>query len=468
MMRTTSYTRVIGALVAAVLAPGACGGATASSNGPGADGGAEGGASDGGAMDGTTKAAKLRPGFTHLACGASVFQLAALTATPPFDYVELREQNGYAPKTSPDRVIDKLGTLCKTATNVAACESAFGAINHPVADQCSVPYPCTRDYLATTRGDEVSTFVAGRDDLGKVAAPIDTIDEAAFVVAWMRPALTCSDGSYRATADGFDIAYTYTTDRCTSGKSELHDVLVHVTRDGVVTLVSDDATPVPADTSVGCPAARRAEGVVYAVPASITDASEWLACAAHLEAASVASFTRLARELRAHRAPADLVARATRAARDERRHAQRLRRLARRTGNVVAPAPRLARAIRSLEAIAIENAVEGSSHETWGAVVVAHQAACASSAELRDAFRSIATDEAEHAELAADVAAWLASRLEPEANERVSSARRAAIATLAAAVIRPMPEAVRVSLGLPSPAVAARLFEGARAQLLAA
>lgn len=470
MDRKTSYASLIGALVAGALAPVACGGATQSPNEATA-------VADAGAvldavstLDAGPDGVGHRDGFTPLSCEGGTTRLAALTAVPPIDYSELREEDGYRDKTSPDAVIDKLGTLCKTASDVAACTSKFQAIQRPVELTCGVPYPCTARYLATTRGDEVATYLAGRDDLGALAAPIETIDEAAMVVGWMGD-LTCSNGSYRTTADGFDIAYTYSTDFCTTGKAESHDVLVHIRRDGVVTVLSDDVAPTPMDAraGLGCATARRAAGVVYAQPESLSDSGDWLAWAAHLEAASVASFARLARELAAHGAPMDLVTRARGAALQERRHAQRLRAAARSLGKVVRRAPRLARTdARSLESIALENAVEGAARETWGAVVVAHQAATASTAQLREAFRTIARDEAEHAELASDVARWLDARLPAAARDRITEARRAAIALLGRQITVPIPEAVGVPLGLPAPAVAARLFAGARAHLLAA
>jgi hypothetical protein len=82
--------------------------------------------------------------------------------------------------------------------------------------------------------------------------------------------------------------------------------------------------------SVDC-TGRRPAGLRRAAPAAARDAlGAYLASMAHLEAASIEAFERLARELETHRAPASLVAAARRAARDETRHARAATRLARR------------------------------------------------------------------------------------------------------------------------------------------
>lgn len=465
MTKERIQVRLIRTIVAAALAPVACGGSTS-------DGGAVSSTVRGDA-GGTDAGPVLRAGFAPLACdGRGRVPLTALTATPAFDYVELRRQDGYnegnqGTPARPDDVFDQTGTLCKTATDDAACKSAFAALQQPDKSLvCDVPLPCDRIYLATTRGDVVKSYLQTKDDLGPIAAPIDTAEEAAFVVAWSR-ALTCTAASSRATADGWDVAFAYDTESCALGKSEHHEVLVHVAKDGKVTQLSDDVTPLPGDPPDRCLAvARRASGVAYE-SACIVDAGDWLANAAHLEAASVGSFARLARELAAYGAPDELVRRVAAAARDERRHAQQMRSLARAAGKTVRPAPRVPRVVRSLEEIALENAIEGSARESWGAVVVRHQALCAEAPEVRAAFDAIADDEASHAELAADVAAWLASRLDPTAVARVHAAREATVATLARGAAHAMPERIRRPLGLPARDVSVRLFEGARRELFA-
>jgi phosphoribosylcarboxyaminoimidazole (NCAIR) mutase len=186
--------------------------------------------------------------------------------------------------------------------------------------------------------------------------------------------------------------------------------------------------------------------------------------AARLEAASIPAFRLLARELSAHRAPAALVRAARSAARDEVRHARATAALARRYR--AAPArPTLGNPPRrrSLEAIAIENAVEGCVRETYGALVALWQARRAKDPVVAAAMAPIAADETRHAELAWRVAAWAAPRLSRASRRRVDAARARAFADLRAEATRPVPAAQVALAGLPSAETAARLLEALEA-----
>ncbi len=166
---------------------------------------------------------------------------------------------------------------------------------------------------------------------------------------------------------------------------------------------------------------RRTDGLIEPIAASTL--GETLAKLAWLEAASVHSFRRLARELRAHGAPRSLVRSARDAARDEIRHARVMRSLARRHGALVAPVRAARTVTRDLETIARENAVEGCVVEALGALFAAWQAERAEDEMIRAAMRVIAPDELRHASLAWAVAAWIEPRLDPSARSRVRSAR---------------------------------------------
>jgi rubrerythrin len=188
----------------------------------------------------------------------------------------------------------------------------------------------------------------------------------------------------------------------------------------------------------------------------------WLAATAHDEAASVISFDLLAEELREHGAPAELIERCRRAAADEVRHARVMARLAHRRGHAPArPSFEPART-RDLVALAIENAVEGCVRETWAALEAAHQARHAGDHGLRRAMTRIAADEAGHAELAHDLDAWLASRLDAAARNRVAEARAQAIARLEHEVGMGRDADFCERTGLPSRATALRLVQGLR------
>ncbi|HEX8793060.1 MAG TPA: ferritin-like domain-containing protein [Polyangiaceae bacterium] len=187
--------------------------------------------------------------------------------------------------------------------------------------------------------------------------------------------------------------------------------------------------------------------------------ARYLARMAHLEAASVPAFSRLARELAEHGAPRRLLRAAVRAGEDEKRHARVVTDLAERAGATVRrPQVRRGRA-RSLEAMAIENAVEGCVRETFGAAVAVAQSLTASDPRVRAALRRIAIDETRHAELSWRVARWVDGRLDPAARRRVASARlRAASALLASAGAPVHPELVQ-QLGIPPAPVAVAMAQ---------
>lgn len=471
-MRNRDVGQIIAAIVSGSLSAAACGGSIGSSSGPTDSGArADGSETDAGVGDGGRDAAP-RPGFTDGGC-YPVAKLAALTPGVSADYLESRSE-GQASRDGgkgPIKVWDKVGEPCKTASNATACLAALDAISRPYNSACAVPIGhCTTEYLVYTRKDEVGS-VASAGEVAKFLAPIETLDEAVFVLDWPSATGSCLEVSYRDTANGYDVAYSTSYTDCSGGSgvnTHRHDILSHVARDGKVTVLEDVET-ITADTTVSCAAARRAGEVDYRAAERFGDAGDYFAHAAYLEASSVAAFARLARELSRNAAPAELVLRAARAARDERRHAGAFRALARRAGKNVWRAAKVGASSRSLETIAIENTVEGAVRETWGAVVAAYQARAATDPETRRALSSIAADEATHAELAADVAAWLASRLGAVEVARVADARRAALEAIERDLWRAMPrESVRIAVGLPSAKVARALFSAAREQLLAA
>jgi hypothetical protein len=189
---------------------------------------------------------------------------------------------------------------------------------------------------------------------------------------------------------------------------------------------------------------------------------------AHLEAASVDAFEILANELSHHGAPATLVARARRAAKDETRHARMMGALATQHGAEVVR-PRVKRGqVRGLEAIARENACEGCVRETYGAAVAWVQAAQARDRGVRAAMQRIARDETRHAELSWAVARWMEGALSEDARGRVAAARQRAIETLRRALVHEAPAAAREDLGLPTSERALRMLDTMRSELWAA
>jgi hypothetical protein len=112
-------------------------------------------------------------------------------------------------------------------------------------------------------------------------------------------------------------------------------------------------------------------------------------------------------------------------------------------------------AVRDLETIAIENAVEGCVREAFGALVATWQAQRAADAGVRVAMQRIARDETRHAALAVAIDAWARGRLDARARERVERRKADALAELATPA--DVPEAIRAALGLPTRAQARAL-----------
>ncbi len=212
---------------------------------------------------------------------------------------------------------------------------------------------------------------------------------------------------------------------------------------------------------------RKPEGLCPALARGVSALAIYFADAARLEAASVDAFRIFRRELAVHGAPKRLTRAASRAARDEVRHARTTRAIARRFGGRAAPVEIVRRGARSLEEIALENAVEGCVNETFGALVASYQAEHAADPSVRAAMKHIARDETRHAELAWEIARWLEPRLSPDERARVRGARQAAVARLAAEQRTPPPSELRVAAGLPSAARASHMMDALKTSLWA-
>lgn len=208
-----------------------------------------------------------------------------------------------------------------------------------------------------------------------------------------------------------------------------------------------------------CIGGRRPDGFADALPTSVNHLARYFESMARLEAASVPAFRILRRELGLHGAPKKLRRSALAAARDEIRHTRATRDLARRHGGRYVPPVIEPRPPRSIEAIAIENAVEGCVRETFGAMMATWQAQVSTDPAVRKAMKAIARDETRHAALALRVAKWSERRLDPLARARVTDAKRAAVATVMSELDYAVPEELATIAGVPS---------GAEARLMAA
>lgn len=124
--------------------------------------------------------------------------------------------------------------------------------------------------------------------------------------------------------------------------------------------------------------------------------------------------------------------------------------LARRHGASVRQPRVQAGPVRELEAVAVENAVEGCVGETLGALLAMAQAHAAQSADIRAAMASVAVDETRHAALAWAIAAWADSKLESRARDKIAEAKRAAVDELRRQAALDPPPSLMAAAGLPS------------------
>ena len=394
---------------------------------------------------------------TYLPISAS-----GLSPARRFDSLAIRTLSGTpASEEGPERwtrsdftVVSEVGTACATATT-RACHQKIRMHPEPFRSTSCLQL-CSETSVVTTAGDEVRRWV-GVPEIRALLGPIDTPDEALLLVEAMGYDLTCADAertTVRAAPGGFLVTATKITRDCAPiittrytlriwRSGEIQEVRTEeIARDSAcIGRVPDGLASVPADEG------RSLLG-------------DFLARAAHLEAASVVAFERLAAELSALGAPTSLVDEARRAAEDEVRHADVVSALARARGGGT-PVPPCVKELplRALFALALENAVEGCVRETFGALVGAHQARRAADAELAAAMRDIAADEARHAALSWKVHVWAMERLGPKERAHIQQAQADALSHLAASTTRaPAPEVARAA-GLPGPAEAACLLD---------
>jgi hypothetical protein len=484
-MRATNLFAILSGIVTTVIA-----GASASATGC-----SEGLPSAGPGNDAAANADALASPFEDEAsfgCTAPLAEvLTNLKPATPVDYVELRSEMfdlatgepardadaGAAPDAAPDageapllptKSVATKGTPCATATSHDACLSALAALRIEKGQGWDLepsPYgrtsPIRYGFLVYTRADEVGAATDAKT-LASFLGTIDTLEEARLLMTTQgRRDLSCATTPFKSgwkrNEDGSWAILVADSD-CGNPRQTLFTI----TPEGVVT----SKVVRYVDNRGIC--GRRPEGLVVHAPdrsGTATSIAAWLAEAAHLEAASVVSFRRLERELRALGAPPALVTAARRSRADEIRHAREMTRLAHRYGGtpravVVEPV-----GARSPFEIALENAVEGCVRETFGALVAEYQGRAARDPEVRAVLVRIARDEARHAALAHDVSAWLEPRLAPRERAALARARAVALAELREELLEAPAGDVAELGGMPRPREALALLDRMEAAL---
>lgn len=407
----------------------------------------------------------MNPGFTALT-GDPITFFEQLGSDPRFEGGVARQVRDEGVSLDPDaaactpgtkdtRVMReaRIGAPCGTPAN-ATCENELACFYVKTGWN---PYTGTNglpSHIFFVFGKNAAlTAVTTRAELLARITPIDTGPKAGLLFS--------VDTSFRTRVVAYRIAVGGGIDLQVRGGGAcageaIFDAEVHVSPEGVITEMSRVTSTEPIG---GCGEGRRPIGLLECPRGGLErGVGDYLAEAAFLEAAAVVAFEQMAGTLRAFGAPARLVRAAESARCDEIRHARMMSTLARRFGTE----PREVRLDEpeaiTLEALAIDNAIEGCVRETYAVVRAMWQAQHAEDAHLRAAFSILAREELRHAELSWDLDRWLRAQLDAPARARVEDARRRTIEELRYELhAAPHPEVVRVA-GMPDVQTGLRLL----------
>lgn len=456
-----------------------------------------------GAACATAPTAPPREGGPTDATGTTSVTLEDPPSTPPTT----------SPSVAPPASTDTDTPSTKSAADVQAYAREFsgagsyakalpgvellGFIDIDRAVECS-PGPCTKEWKALVDRPGARWLVVKRKgvlegitaaDFATAVGPVDTAEKAALrarLEEYRVPAtckqfreagFDCKSGSgdsavpVRQTKGGFEVATFGSRNVCSGSQQGTAKALgvAAVWPDGKLDpRVENEFTKVTAEQArihqaVECRYPERGrmfEGFVD-LAAEATELEYYLR-AYRQESAAVVAFERLARELRAHGAPATLIDAALRSADDERRHAALLRCAYEQAANALGSAAALPDeasvdlGVRPLLEVLGENVDEGCANETYAAVIATYQGTHAPSARLRRLFGSIAADEREHAALAHGIHAWGLTQLDAESARALEARRVAACEALASHA--DMTDVGRVQMGEPAPELASLAF----------
>jgi hypothetical protein len=460
-----------------------------SSGGSSSGGSSSGGSSSGGTSSGGSSSGGVEP-WSAICANGAVSLVSGFNPAQPAQYIERRSENAY-----PDgrgglqfgaNTLEKVGRVCDLSPPGSACYTQFAAtrVLPETAAECAGGAfavkggfggdgsgGCAVDYLLHTSGGTVGvaqTLPEVKAFFGSIDAPA----EAFYIAQQSGYTLSCSDGpapQWRAArGGGYELRLQKRTGVCQDG---IIEAIVVVSSSGTLTSISETVVRGEQPCAIG----RRPEGLcdlnavaqLRATGFGDDAVGAFFAEAAKLEAASVHAFARMHIELQLLGANPALLGRVDSARKDEIRHARATAQIARRFGHAPQRATIGAHRSRSLVDIALENAVEGCVRETYGAVVAAYQARTAQDPQIALALSEIARDEAAHAQLSWDVAAFLDAKLTADERVQVARAQTAAEAELLAELAS-APAARLVELaGLPTASIAQALLAATLSELRA-
>ena len=384
----------------------------------------------------------------------------AISVDASVDYWATRV--AYASMTAPDGVqrstTYEWGDACAGASDQATCLDALDNAWPEFEPGCEESDAgCWSSAWVATQGDIVEVYPTAAEFVDLVL-PVDSVGDVVIAGAADGYSVECSsivvrgDGHWRMRAHR------------STGECPIihHPAELEITADGDIEVLRT-LDSIDTETCIG----RRPTGLHDSVHLSCAALGERLARMAWLEGAAVAAFEQLGADLARLGAPASLVARAARAASDERRHARRVGRLARRYGAEVAAVTVDAVGERSVLDIALENATEGCVRETFGVADASWRAVHASTPDLRGLFRELASDETRHAQLSWDVAQWALTRLDEAQTTQVRLAMQEAEDQLRSALAQQTPDPAKMAMGAPSATVAVAMLDALTERLAA-
>lgn len=379
---------------------------------------------------------------------------SSLTTAASHDYIGVYRADGMVPEAWS---VASTGTACGGASDGEAC---LGSMDTLIMEEGTFGR-----FVVTTQADAVSMHRSEEEVLA-LLGPIDSPGDA-LLRAWHAGyGVQCDDPSRSAVREvegGYEVVAVQSTGGCGTPVIVTRYLLMVGTEGSLEVLAEEEVERID---DAGC-AGRRPEGLAPAAGEIASDAvGHWLSSIGRLEASAVVAFESLARELEHHGAPTELVTRARDAAADEVRHAAMMEAQAARFGACPLPCEVTPQPVRTLFAIALENAVEGCLRETYGALVAHHQALTASDPSIARTMRTIAEDESRHAELSWAVASWIEPQLTDAEREQLRFARLSALTELRAEM-RLTPDArVMDVTGLPHPSVAVAMLDDLSQTLL--
>jgi rubrerythrin len=354
----------------------------------------------------------------------------------------------------PGQDIAQIGEACATAADPPACMSELASTSPEGSGWGYCGMGCSDSGLVTTRGQSVDLY----DSPAEIAAFLGDIDvpaEALLLAIANDYSPVCD--SPKQEGDVWMVTASILTSDCPMTR-ELRALSIDGT--GTVTVLETIET-----TGSNICAGRRPDGMVATEWVCDDAVAQHLAALAHLEAAAVIAFERLAVDLEHLGAPEQLVRRARAAASDEVDHAERMGAMAGQHGAVVPAVEVAEHVIRSMFDIALENAVEGCVRETYGVVDALYRSQQATNSEVRGLFSKIAKDEARHAALSWDVAEWLEQHLSAVERAEIALAAKRAHASLRNALGRGSVDAVQRELGAPPSQAAVAMADSLQRQL---